>query len=71
MTDHAAAPRPELLFPEGCNCGAYGHGLTMTRVNSPFCPVHGAAGWRDDVLLGYVDGEPVYGPADTFEKERP
>ena len=34
----AAAVR---LFPPGCVCSSYGRGLTMTRVTSPSCPVHG------------------------------
>lgn len=29
------------LFPPGCTCLSYGHGLTMTRVTSASCPVHG------------------------------
>jgi hypothetical protein len=29
------------LFPEGCACGSYGRGLTMTRVHRESCPVHG------------------------------
>lgn len=32
----------EPLFPPGCSCLSYGHGVTMTRVHSPRCPVHGA-----------------------------
>jgi hypothetical protein len=28
------------LFPAGCTCLSYGHGLSMTRVDSPTCPVH-------------------------------
>ncbi len=32
----------EPLFPPRCNCPSYGHGLTMTRVNATYCPVHGA-----------------------------
>ncbi len=33
---------PKALFPPGCKCPSYGHGLTMTRVNAPYCPIHGS-----------------------------
>ena len=31
---------PAALFPPGCKCQSYGRGLTMTRVDSPYCPIH-------------------------------
>lgn len=40
------------LFPPGCTCLSYGHGITMTRVNSPACRVHGA-----DLTIGKTDIE--------------
>lgn len=36
MSENRSTP----LFPKGCTCLSYGRGLTMTRVNSPYCPVH-------------------------------
>ena len=39
MTDRDSATA---LFPKGCTCLSYGGGLTMTRVNSPYCLVHAA-----------------------------
>lgn len=36
----AASSSPGRIFPAGCTCLSYGHGLTMTRVNSPSCEAH-------------------------------
>lgn len=33
--------RHDSLLPDGCTCGHYGHGLTMTRVHMASCDVHG------------------------------
>ena len=32
----------EQMFPDGCTCTSYGHGLLMTRVTSYTCPIHAA-----------------------------
>lgn len=42
-------PVQQPLFPGGCTCLSYGHGLTMTRVNSPSCAAHN--GTHDDEWL--------------------
>ncbi len=53
---------PRQLFPPGCECPSYGHGLTMTRVNATYCPVHRPRPDFDpriDYPERYTDGRPV------------
>ena len=42
MSENRSTP----LFPKGCTCLFYGRGLTMTRVNVTYCPIH-APGMTD------------------------
>lgn len=52
LNDNGNCDRPEehkqALFPDGCTCGHYGKGLTMTRVHMETCPVHGEAPRPDE-----------------------
>ncbi len=69
MSDPSAASRHVTsLFPPGCTCSSYGHGLSMTRVTSRTCPVHGdslSAAAAPQELLD-PDGEGIYLRADLI-----